>query len=285
METANNHFGLRIAILAIAMAAWQLGVFFSAETGAAKERTGMYFAKKAYEAKPLPKFAELRSRLPSPIYDDNPVLVRLYWKAWELAFHNFYEPAPQSGFVSQFIDAAFNKNIFLWDSCFMTMFCNYAYPLVPGISSLDNFYAKQHEDGEICREIVRNTGTDFDEWVNHEGKPLLSRWGWPGYDEPVGGARNAPVVYMGRTIPSPNPKLTLDALNHPILAWAELEHYRVTRQSPISWVGAELDRSCTFWSMPSDSDLMRLTTGWCGESDQGAGAVASASALTGTLYL
>ena len=76
METANNHFGLRIAILAIAMAAWQPRVLFSAETGAAKERTGMYFAKKAYEAKPLPKFAELRSQLPSPIYDDNPVLVQ-----------------------------------------------------------------------------------------------------------------------------------------------------------------------------------------------------------------
>ncbi|SPE33189.1 conserved exported hypothetical protein [Acidobacteriia bacterium SbA2] len=228
METSDNHFGLRIVILAIAMAAWQSGVLFSAETGAAKEGTGMYFAKKAYEAKPLPKFAELRSQLPSPIYDDNPVLVRLYWKAWELAFHNFYEPAPQSGFVSQFIDPAFNKNIFLWDSCFMTMFCNYAYPLVPGISSLDNFYAKQHEDGEICREIVRNTGTDFDSWVNHEDKPLISRWGWPGYDEMVGAARSAPVVYTGRTIPSPNPRLTLDGLNHPILAWAELEHYRVT---------------------------------------------------------
>jgi hypothetical protein len=228
METANHYFRLRIVILATAMAAGQPGVFFCAETGAAKEGPGMYFAKKAYEAKPLPKFAKLRSQLPSPIYDDNPVLVRLYWKAWELAFHNFHEPAPQSGFVSQFIDAAFNQNIFLWDSCFMTMFCNYAYPLVPGISTLDNFYAKQHEDGEICREIVRNTGIDFDPWVNHEDKPLLSRWGWPAYDEEVGAARSAPVIYVGRTVPSPNPKLTLDALDHPILAWAELEHYRVT---------------------------------------------------------
>jgi hypothetical protein len=226
MET--GHFGLRVVILVLAMVACQRGVVFSAESGAAKETMGMYFAKKAYEAKPLPKFAELRSQLPSPIYDDNPVLVRLYWKAWELAFHNFYAPPPQSGFVSQFIDAAFNKNIFLWDSCFMTMFCNYAYPLVPGISSLDNFYAKQHEDGEICREIVRDTGTDFRYWVNHEDKPLFSRWGWPRYDEPFGGARNVPVIYTGRTTPSPNPKLTLDALNHPILAWAELQHYRIT---------------------------------------------------------
>jgi len=228
MRLGNLRFGLRIVILAVAMAAVQPRIFLFAETGAAKEQTGVYFAKKTYEAKPLPKLAKLRSRMPSPVYDDDPVLVRLYWKAWELAFQNFYEPAPQSGFVSQFIDPAFNQNIFLWDSCFMTMFCNYAYPLVPGISTLDNFYAKQHRDGEICREIVRKTGRDFDYWVNKEDKPLLSRWGWPGYDEAVDKARSAPVVYVGRAVPSPNPKLTLDALNHPILAWAELEHYRIT---------------------------------------------------------
>ena len=132
--------------------------------------------------------------MPAPIYDDNPLLVRLYWRAWELAFRNFHEPAPQSGFVSQFIDAAFNQNIFLWDSCFMSMFSTSAHPLVPGISSLDNFYAKQHEDGEICREIVREKGTDFDKWINHEGKPLFSRWGWPGLDEALMVDRNAPVI-------------------------------------------------------------------------------------------
>src|SRR5580704_3018013 len=112
METTNDHFGLRIMILVIALVAGQPHALFSVETGAANETMGMYFAKKAYEAKPLAKFAKLRSQLPSPVYDDNPVLVRLYWKAWALAFHNFHEPAPQSGFVSQFIDAAFNKNIF-----------------------------------------------------------------------------------------------------------------------------------------------------------------------------
>jgi glycogen debranching enzyme len=154
--------------------------------------------------------------------------VKTYWKAWELGFHNFREPAPQSGFVSQFIDAAFNQNIFLWDSCFMSIFCNYAYPLVPGISTLDNFYAKQHEDGEISREIVRATGVDYDEWINHENSTLFSRWGWPGLNDNTDQSRKSPVIYKGRTPPTPNPKLTLDTLDHPILAWAEIEHYRIT---------------------------------------------------------
>lgn len=183
---------------------------------------GRWFAKKEYVRAPLPKFETARSRLPSPIYDENQLWVKLYWRAWELAFRNFYEPTPQNGFVSQYIDAAFNQNIFLWDSCFLTMFCNIGHPLVPGICSLDNFYAKQYEDGEICREIDRDTGTDFVQWRNVEGKPLFSRWGW-NTDE--GGM---PVAYRGRDASRPVPVLTLDALNHPILAWAELESYRVT---------------------------------------------------------
>jgi hypothetical protein len=45
------------------------------------EAQGRYFAKKAYEPQPLPKFADTKQRLPSPIFDDNPVYVRMYWKA------------------------------------------------------------------------------------------------------------------------------------------------------------------------------------------------------------
>jgi hypothetical protein len=182
----------------------------------AEPSQGMYFAKKQYVSKPLPKFADTKQKLPSPIFDENPLYVRMYWKAWELAFRNFYEPKPGSGFVSQFIDAAFNENIFLWDTCFLTMFCNFGHPLVPGIGSLDNFYAKQYEDGEICREINRATGRDFAPWVNQERKDLFSRWS------------QFSVSYVGREVPQPPPRLTLDALNHPIFAWAELESVRVT---------------------------------------------------------
>lgn len=187
---------------------------------------GKYFEKKTYAPSPLPKFEEMRDQLPSPIFDENPLWIRLYWKAWEIAFNNFHEPAPNSGFVSQFIDAAFNDNIFLWDTAFMTMFCSVAYPLVPGIASLDNFYIKQHPTGEICREIQRRSGLDFVYWVNAEDITLFSRWGWN-----LSSTRYTPVIYKGRPAPSPNPRLTLDALDHPILAWAELESYQMTGDS------------------------------------------------------
>jgi hypothetical protein len=187
-------------------------------------KQGTFFAKKKYVPRPVPVFEATRDKLPHPIFDEDPEYTRCYWKAWELAFRNFHKPAAGSGFVSQFIDAAFNQNIFLWDTCFMTMFCNYAHPCVPGICSLDNFYAKQYEDGEICREINRTTGRDFEPWVNTENEPLFSRWGYSWATE----TRKTKVIYKGRPTPEPNPKLTLDCLNHPILAWAELESYRLT---------------------------------------------------------
>lgn len=184
---------------------------------------GAFFAKKAYDPHPLPTFAALRDQLPAPVFDEQPDWIPLYWKAWELACRNFHEPAPGSHFVSQFIDAAFNQNTFLWDSCFMSMFCNVAHPLVPGIGSLDNFYARQHDDGEIGRELSRATGMDYEPWVNRDGRSLLSRNGWePPYRS------EAAVIYRDRPAPEPPPRLTLDALDNPLPAWAELESLRVT---------------------------------------------------------
>jgi hypothetical protein len=188
---------------------------------------GAYFVKKIYVHASLPVWATSKDLLPSPVYEEDTLLVKTYWKAWELAFNNFYEPSARNGFVSPFIDAAFNNNIFLWDACFMTLFCNYAHPLVPGIGTLDNFYAKQHPSGEICREISRYTGKDCDFWVNRENRDLFSRWG---YTVPEN-IESCAITYKGREIPTPRPLLTLDGMNHPILAWAEWESFLLTGDS------------------------------------------------------
>ena len=176
----------------------------------------------------LPRFAEIRGCLPAPILAERPAWVAMYWTAWELAFRNFHLPARGTGFVSPFIDPAFNRNIYLWDTCFMSMFCNLAHPLVPGIASLDNFYVKQHVDGEICREIGRETGIEVQPWVNHEQRPLFSRIGWNRNPVHFWTLVNEPVAYRGRPVPVPPPRLTLDALDNPLPAWAEMESYRFT---------------------------------------------------------
>jgi hypothetical protein len=214
----------------ISTVVFSLVLVASAVIARAEPPQGMYFAKKVYQPSPLPKFEAVKDKLPAPIFDENPVWLKMYWKSWELAFRNFHEPAPRSGYVSQFIDAAFSQNIFQWDTCFMTMFCNYAHPLVPGIGSLDNFYCKQYEDGEIAREVDRTTGVCFVAWLNQQRKPLFSAWGWNvgGNNVAVEDRGNVAVQYRGRPAPATPPHLTLDAMDHPLFSWAEMEHCRVT---------------------------------------------------------
>ncbi|GHV09899.1 hypothetical protein FACS1894162_1640 [Bacteroidia bacterium] len=168
----------------------------------------------------LPAFAEAMPNMPQPVYEENPLWIETWWKAWAFAFDHLFQPVAGSGFVSPIFDAAFSSNIFLWDSSFVTMFANYASPEVDAIAGLDNFYAKQYPSGEICREIVWATGIDADGFINKDNRPLYSAWGvWPG---------DGSAQYIGREVPSPNPKNSLDAMNHPILAWAEWESYKVT---------------------------------------------------------
>ncbi|XID90265.1 trehalase family glycosidase [Paenibacillaceae bacterium WGS1546] len=193
---------------------------------------GKFFHKKTYADVPLLKFEEARDRLPSPIYDRRPDYIESYWWTWEVAYRNTHVPTPESGFVSNFIDAAFNDQIFLWDTAFITMYGNLAHPYIPGIRSLDNFYCKQLDDGEIAREYVRNTGEEFYKWVNAERKPLHSFF--HNHYKHRGLSQVNDLDYeamykpdLGRTVDRP-PYLRLDNLNHPVLAWAELESFRHT---------------------------------------------------------
>jgi len=125
------------------------------------EEKEMYFSKKTYTETPLPDYAEEKDRIPTPIIDDNPGWINMYWKCWELALTKSKKPYPGSPFVSNYIDEAFCDNIFQWDTHFMLMFWNYIYYIFPAIESHDNFYASQHSDGFICREINEFTGEDF----------------------------------------------------------------------------------------------------------------------------
>ncbi len=194
-----------------------------------KLERGVYFEKKEYTSAPLISYDEAKPKLPTPIFEARPDWVSCFDYAIKVLFTNTHAPAEGSGFVSNFVDAAFNKDIFLWDTVFMTLFCNLLHPYVPGICSLDNFYCKQFEDGEIPREMVRDTGEDLLLWVNAFDKPLYS------YFHNNYGYRRLwhlqHLTYedmykpeMGRVIEK-NPYLTLDNLNHPLLAMAEWYSY------------------------------------------------------------
>lgn len=117
------------------------------------------FRLQTYEPTPLPEHDP--ARLPALVAEDHPTWVEMYQYAWRVAFENLRQPPPKSGLIANFIDTAYNDNTFMWDSCFMTMFGRYARRTFSFMGTLDNFYAKQHTDGFICREIHTYQGYDL----------------------------------------------------------------------------------------------------------------------------
>ncbi len=132
-----------------------------------------------------PGFAEARAMLPKPFWSGHDSAVAGYWKAWELAFKNTKQVTTANGFVSPYIDAAFNNNVFMWDTVFILMFARYGERAFSFQRSLDNFYAKQHQDGFICREISQRTGQDvFGAADPNSTGPNLMPWSeWEYYEQ------------------------------------------------------------------------------------------------------
>ncbi len=112
------------------------------------------------DIKSSPGFEKAREILPAPFWAGHEEAMKMYWKTWEIAFGNIKEPTEKNGFISTYIDTAYNGNIFMWDSNFITMFARYGNRAFPFQKTLDNFYAKQHPDGFICREIWGESGED-----------------------------------------------------------------------------------------------------------------------------
>ncbi len=122
---------------------------------------------------------------------DNPTVSKelseaMYKKAIELTKMKIRGGDTEAFFKAPFIDAAFNENIFLWDTCMMCCYCKYHLDELPVYQALDNFYGRMEEDGFICREY------------RGSGEPL-----WP---------KTHPV-----------------SINPPLLAFAELEIFEVSK--------------------------------------------------------
>jgi len=114
--------------------------------------------RRSYE---IISFQEARPLLPVPIIPQHSDWEEMYWRAWEIAWRHLRQPRSGSGFVANFIDSAFNGNMFMWDSAFMTQFGIYGRRAFDFLGTLENFYARQHDDGYICREINMLDGSDF----------------------------------------------------------------------------------------------------------------------------
>ena len=128
------------------------------------------------ETKAPKSFKEAQKILPAPIWEGHEKEVEMYWHAWQIAVGNIRQPQEGSGFVSPYLDVAYNGNIFMWDDSFMMMFARYGYRFFPFQRTLDNFYAKQHQDGFICREIRADGSDCFERYDPTSTGPNLLPW-------------------------------------------------------------------------------------------------------------
>ena len=121
-------------------------------------------------------FEQARKVLPSPYWEGHAKEIEMYWRAWQIGIGNICQPLDDSGFVTSYIAPAYNGNIFMWDDAFITMFCRYGKNFFPFQKTLDNFYAKQHPDGFICREIRADGSDCFGRYDPTSTGPNLLPW-------------------------------------------------------------------------------------------------------------
>lgn len=101
----------------------------------------------------LPLYDDIKDKLACPVWDGHEDAINCYYRTWQIAFGNLRKANAEAGFVSNFIDTAFNGYLFMWDSSFIVMFGKYASRIFDFQRTLDNMYSHQHKDGFICREI------------------------------------------------------------------------------------------------------------------------------------
>ncbi|MBN2651078.1 MAG: hypothetical protein JXR63_01745 [Spirochaetales bacterium] len=108
-----------------------------------------------------------RAGLPQPVYDANPGYVDLYWEAWESAWRHvkFDDGAIRSPFMDE---ACWDGTLWIWDSCFMTLFTKYANRDFPGIENLDNLYGVFYEGAQASQRIHIPDNPPLFAWVEWE---------------------------------------------------------------------------------------------------------------------
>ena len=127
---------------------------------------------------------EWEKHIPIPVYDEHPKYNELYKGAWELARAHVKDipGMPQNPYM----DEAFcETQVWIWDTCFMTMFCKYAYDVFPGVETFNNFYEVLYNGGMLPAVIPPENepdwtgatpGVPFNSQVHIADNPPLFAW-------------------------------------------------------------------------------------------------------------
>jgi hypothetical protein len=117
------------------------------------------------------------TKLPQPILPGRPDWLELYDFSWKTAARNI-----RISHGRRHMDVAWDpaRNCqWVWDACFMALYCRYGNGQYPGLESLDNFYDMQHADGYIG--MTYDMTTNEEPWPNRINPPLFAWVEWEHY--------------------------------------------------------------------------------------------------------
>ncbi len=157
-----------------------------------------WYSKKKYGGAPPPTFDGVKDRLPRPVWDGHVDLIDMYWYAWKtlLSTWVFAPPAGDSMAVSNLIGIrswGLWGSTMVWDTSFILQFARYGDGAYPFISALDNCYARQHDNGFICRESDSN---NREVYVIYPVNPPLLAWAEWSYYQVTGDADRIRQVFL-----------------------------------------------------------------------------------------
>lgn len=142
-----------------------------------------WYDVKAYTGGPPPTFAEIKDRLPLPVWDGHPEALAAYWYCWETLMR-VWVFAPHAADHMAVANLLGYPNWGPWgstmvfDSCFILHFSRYGAQAYPYITCLDNCYARQHENGFICRESDRENHEVYATFPVNPPLFAWSEWEW-----------------------------------------------------------------------------------------------------------
>ena len=123
--------------------------------------------------------------VPIPVCEEFPQYEEFYFRAWELAYlHIKHMPGmPQTPYMDEgFCDTL----IWIWDTCFMSLFSKYAQQVFPGVETYNNFYHVLYDGKSLPKIIPSETepkwthavpGVPIEIRINIADNPPLFAWG------------------------------------------------------------------------------------------------------------
>lgn len=141
------------------------------------------FRQRQFDGRTPPPFAEVKQLLPEPVLPEHPGWVEMYWRAWEMAWTNLKRPKGKSRLVSLYLLPPDQPYLLMGETTFFAQFLPYSRKAFDLTCTLDNFYASQHDDGFISRELDPETGVNvYCPYEPNSTGPAVLAWGeWRRY--------------------------------------------------------------------------------------------------------